>query len=123
MTTPSSNILAKAFRLIGTQTIQYERYEARAVNDIGLYTSSYADPVPLRASVQAVPKNDYQALNLDFNKEYVHIFCEVLAQDIGRDRSSDRFTYGGRLFQVLSSTNWHSQDGWVECLCVRIGEE
>lgn len=117
------SILADAMALIGTQTIQYERYESRAVNDIGLYTTSYADAVPLRASVQAVPKNDYQALNLDFNKEYVRIFFEELAQDIGRDRSSDRFTYGGRVFQVLSSTNWYSQDGWVECLCVRIGEE
>ncbi|WP_197335302.1 phage collar protein [Ralstonia solanacearum] len=63
---PGSNLLGLALSVIGKQRVEYFRYIGRKTNDIGDDVSVYADPVPMFGSVQAVDRNMYQYLGLDF---------------------------------------------------------
>lgn len=118
---PGSNILNMAMSVIATQAVDYYAYAYRTVNDIGLDVAGYQDPVTIYGSVQAVPRSVYQERGLDLQKNYVNFFVRSDAIDLHRDTSGDQFRYSGKVFQLISTTNWYGQDGWVEVLCVEIG--
>ena len=119
--TPGSNLLQEAFSCIGTSTIQYLADNGRNVNDVGQWVSTYAPPINIEASVQAVARSTYVELGLDLQKNYTNIFFQKDAIDLSRDATGDRvILLDGRMYQLESLTDWYLQDGWVECLCVQV---
>lgn len=121
MSTPGSNLLRRAARLIKLQPVGYFMWLSRSLNPVKQWISVFAPSVSIRGSVQAVPRNKYEFLGLDFQRDYVNLFAAKDIQDIDRDRTGDQFTYAGKLYQIESQTDWYMQDGWVECLAVKIG--
>lgn len=119
---PGSNILNMAMSVIAKENVAYYRYDARAVNSIGMLETSYKPTCVFQGSVQAVPHSQYQNLGLDFNKSYVKVYAPKNALDVTRDISGDQIAWNGRRYQCLSKTDWYGQDGWMEMLCVDIGE-
>lgn len=120
---PGANILGMALSVIAPQTVQYRRYLSRATNAAGLDVSAYADPVPVRGSIQPVPRSRYEVMGLDFAKTYWTLRAPLAALGVARDASGDQVIYDGKLLQVESATDWHDLDGWSEALCVEIGNE
>jgi len=118
---PSSNILAQALTVIHPMPVKYFQFTGRGVNDIGLDVSTYADPITVYGSVQAVNRSVYENLGLDWQKNYVNLFMKRLITDINRNQSGDQIEWMGRRFECKSETNWYNIDGWVEVLCVDIG--
>jgi len=114
------NILAQAMTLIPSQSCSYYKFEARTLNDIGLWTSTYEDPIAIKASIQAVNRSVYEANGLDFNKKYVTIFSQTPFTDIDRDISSDKVTYGNETYQLLNRMDWQGYDGWNYIMGVKI---
>ena len=110
-----------AMSAIATQTVDYYAYAYRIVNELGLDVAGYQDPIKIEGSVQAVPRSVYQERGLDLQKNYVNFFVRADAIDLHRDTSGDQFRYCGKVYQLVSNTNWYGQDGWVEVLCVEIG--
>jgi len=121
MRIPGGNLFTMASRLIAQQVVQYSRWASRTPNDVGQDVDTYAEAVPMSGSVQAVPRALYQALGLDFTKSYVTFTTPNDIQDLGRDRTGDKFTYFGRTYFVESETDWHDIDGWTQALCVDVG--
>jgi hypothetical protein len=117
---PGSNLLGLALSVIGKQRVEYFRYIGRKINDIGDDISIYADPAPMLGSVQAVDRNMYQYLGLDFQKRYVRFYACADLQDIARDRSSDQIEWAGYRYQLLSDVDWFNVDGWDGALCVQL---
>lgn len=119
MSTPGSNILNKAFRLIARQSVAYYAYAGRSTNSYGVDVPVYMPPVEIRGSLQAVPQNYYVTLGLDFQKTYVMFYCPKMLMDIQRDVSGDIIQYGTSVYSVESLTDWFNIDGWVQALAVR----
>lgn len=118
---PGSNILLQAMRLIKPTTVQYFRTTGRTQNTARQWVPSFADPIALQASVQAVNRASYENLGLDFQKNYIKIFAAIDAVDIERDSSGDRFIFNGRFYQMDSQNSWFAIDGWMSCLAIDVG--
>lgn len=115
-----SNILNQALRLIGKQTIQYYAFNSRSTNDIGYDVSEYADPVDAKGSFQPIPRNLYQQMGLDFQRNYANVFLPQSMVDVERDVSGDKVGFNGKIYQCLSATPWAAIDGWTEMLVVQV---
>lgn len=120
---PGSNILNMALSVIAKTTVQYYEAVARPLNNIGQNFTQYAPAVNIIGSFQPVPRALYMTLGLDFQKTYFRLFTSNNVVDIGRDVSSDQISFQGRRYQCESSTPWFGLDGWVEVLCIDIGEQ
>jgi hypothetical protein len=118
---PGANLFVQAIRLITPTQIPYLKFLSRGKNAALQYTPVFADPVMITASVQAVNRNKYQELGLDFQKRYIKIFTQTDIIDLARDTSGDRVIFNGRLFELNSETDWFAMDGWSSCLAVDIG--
>ena len=120
MTTPGSNILNRAFRLIKTQTVQYYRFLSRVEQINGQDLATYATPIYLKASVQPVSRNLIQFYGLDFQRHYVNVYIARQTLDIDRDVSGDQLSFRDARYQILSRTAWAQIDGWDALLCVQV---
>lgn len=121
MGVPGSNLLRQAGRAIKFTGIKYVKFNGRVQNAARQYINEYDDPKPLRASVQAVSRDQYQDLGLDFQKNYIKIWASANLIDLARDYSGDHFLYGGRKYQLINQTPWNLEDGWASALAIDIG--
>lgn len=121
MNVPGSDILALALSVLGTDSVQYYSFVSRAVNAIGYEEATYAEPVAVEGSVQALPRSEFEKLGLDLAKEYVYFFASLDMQNAGRDRANDYLGWDGSRWDIVNVTSWYAVDGWAQVLAVRIG--
>ena len=119
---PGSNILNAALTVIAATPVTYYVNTGRVTNEIGQDVASFAAPITVYGSLQAVPRDKYEYMGLDLQKNYVYFYTSKTVTDLQRDKSGDRFEYNGHLFQCESETDWHFIDGWCSVLCVNITE-
>lgn len=118
---PGSNLLDEAFGLIDTVEIQWLPYVDRVLNDARQWVTTYGQPQPIEASVQAVDRQTYVDLGLDFQKDYLQVYACVDSTDVDRDQTGDRFILpDGRVYQIESELPWFMMDGWTGSLCVKV---
>ena len=120
MQIPGSNLLSLANRLIAQQILQYAQYQTRAVNSVGVWNTTYNQPVQILGNIQPVPRQRYENMGLDFQKNYAIIYVQKNVIDIDRNVAGDQFTYNGIIYEAISKTNWFAQDDWVGVLCVAV---
>ncbi len=118
---PGSNLLNMAFTLIAKQTVSYYQYTSRAPNAVGQDITTYAAPVSLAGSFQAVPRKLYELYGLDLQKSYYTFYASSNLLDIARNVSGDQIVYNSRRYQIESANDWFAMDGWKGVLCVDIG--
>lgn len=114
------NVLAVALGVIARQPVHLLRFAGNVRQPTGVDLPTYATPVAILGSVQAVPRTNYEALGLDFGKDYVNLYTTVLVRAIERDGSGDVFAYAGRYYHAQDRTDWMAQDGWNDVLAVQI---
>lgn len=122
MRVPGSNLLSIAMRVLTPQPVQWRAYVSRAPNGRGILVDTYTDAVTIESSVsvQPIPRNLYQALGLDFAKEYWTLWVQPDVQVLKRDVTGDLVIYEGLLLKCESDTNWRSADGWRKIQAVRV---
>ncbi len=120
MLIPGSNLLAIANRVIAQQTLLYKQFAGRIANNTGVWVATYAATVTIQGNIQPVPRNRYENMGLDFQKNYAEIFVQKNVIDIARDVTGDQFAYNGRIFEAQSRTDWFGQDSWDQVLCVEV---
>lgn len=124
MSVPGSNLLLEALDVIASQPVQYLQFTGNTTTGAGREIPSFAAEVPvLIGSVQAVPRNRYQFLGLDLEKDYVTWFVPQNVVGVERDSAGDRIKYAGKLWQLQSTNSWFAQDGWLSITCVAIGPD
>lgn len=116
------NLLSTVLQVLPSNgVVQYLQFQGNATNNAGYDVPSFSAPLDIpQSQVQAIPRNIYGFLNLDYQKDYVNWFVPREVFGLGRDYSGDRMTYGDQLYQCVSATDWSAQDGWVQMLCVNI---
>lgn len=118
---PGQNLLNMCLTLIAKQSVTYYRFLSRTANSVGQDITTYASPVTIYGSFQAVPRNLYMQLGLDLQKDYSTFYTSNDVLDITRDVSGDQLVYDGRRYQVESNNDWFTQDGWKGILVVDLG--
>jgi len=121
MIVPGSDILDIALSVIEPQQAQLLRNIGRVLNSSGLYIPQYSAPESVSGSIQAVKRNKYEALGLDFQKSYVMVYFTTQVQDLKRGTGGDLMVWQGRRWQFVSETDWHPQDHWSGILAIDIG--
>ena len=123
MSTPGSNTLAMALSVLGRTAVSYFKYAGRTTNAGGVMLTTYSAAVVIaQGSVQAVNKQKYEALGLDFEKTYISWHVPNLAAiDLARDVSGDVIETLGRRWQLIGSNDWLLIDGWKSLMAVDIG--
>lgn len=117
---PGSNLLNQALSVIQKQSFGYLKFLTRSTNDIGVDVPTYESEKTLTGSVQAVPRNLYQHLGLDWKKNYIMIYSSDDITGIQRDTSGDKVLFAGKTFLVESENDWKPIDGWSGVLCVEV---
>ncbi len=117
---PGSNLLDEALTVIAGTTIQYYAFDSVTTNDIGYDVVTYATPVPINASVQAVPREVYGDMGLDFSKQYIAIWASQDFGVLGRDRPSDQVGFNGSRYEIMEESAWHPIDGWDSILAIKV---
>lgn len=117
---PGSNLFRQAIRLIAPMEIQYLKFLGRTQNQVRVWVSNYAPAVPIWASVQAVQRSSYNALGLDFQKNYIKIFADVDVVDLQRDSAGDQYIYNSKIYQIEDQTSWFVMDGWASVMAVEV---
>lgn len=120
---PGANVLRQALTVIRADTVQYYRFIGRTTNPIGLDVSTYAASVDIEASVQAVPRSQYQRLGLDYVKRYIALWSVSDINDLSRGSSGDQLGYNGRRYELINEEDWTLIDGWNGTLAVEVGAE
>lgn len=113
------NLYATAVQLIGKSDYTYFAAGAITKDPRGFAVPTFAAGVPLRDSIQAVPRSAYKALGLDFDRKYVVIYTDNDLLVTERGTSGDQIEYNGARFQLVSDTDWRPMDGWRGVLAVR----
>lgn len=120
MNVPGSNLLGLALRAIRPQILQHRAFVSRAVNGAGEYVSTFAAPVDITGSMQAVNKKLYQALGLHLSKNYSTLYTSASVNATERDREGDLILWNGKTWQCESDQDWGAVDGWRKFLCVEV---
>jgi hypothetical protein len=123
MNVPGSNLLNQALRVISPSMVKYYKNTGQITNDQGLVVASYAPPVSVKGSVQAVPKSRYEAYGLDFSKNYVTFYASRMMIDLQRAKSGDKFEFAKKVFVVQDKTDWFAIDGWSGVIAVETEEQ
>ena len=123
MSTPGSNTLAMAMSVLGRTPVSYFKFSGRTTNAGGVMLTTYSSAVTISSgSVQAISKQKYEALGLDWEKSYISWYVPNLdAVDLARDVSGDVIEVLGRRWQLMGSNNWLLIDGWKSLVAVDIG--
>jgi len=121
MIIPGSNLLNIALGVIGTQSVLWRQATGRTENRLGQWITAYADPVPVKGSMQSVDRMKYQTLGLDLAKSYYNLYISQPIEGIARGESPDLIDYNGRRHEVVNVLDWSPQDGWRGVMVVDVG--
>jgi hypothetical protein len=117
---PGANLLRMALTAIAPQTVEYYAYTSRTLNAVGMYVTTFAEPVDVQGSFQPVPRALYQQLGLDFTKNYAMFYATQQLGDVTRDRTGDQLAFNGKRWQIEAANDWHAVDGWNGVLCIEV---
>ena len=120
MAVPGSNLLTAALELICPEPFQLYRYQGKTTNDIGYDVRTYAAPITIRGSIQAVDRAYYAEQGLDFNKRHIQVWTETEVEDLYRARSGDQIAWEGQRWEVLNESDWFPIDGWNSFVAVQV---
>lgn len=123
MPIPGTNLYNQATQLITKQPYTYYQFTGRVSDDRGRQQAAYAAGVDFSDSIQAVARELYVELGLDWQKYYVKIFTNQDIFVVERDISGDQIAFNSDRYQLLASTDWRPQDGWREIIAARLVTE
>jgi len=123
MSVPGSNLLAQALTALGKQAVDWRAYQGKTTRADGQQVATFAAPVTLYGSWQAVTSADKAAYGLTLSMDYAVFYASNLFQNAVRDEAPDQFTYAGRRWSVIARTGWFVMDGWDSVLVIDIGPE
>lgn len=115
------NLFSIAASVIPQQTVQWLRFESREQDARGRWINTYADPVPVTGSFQAMDAKTVKEMGLDVGNKYCSLHTSHDLRDTQRGEAPDRVQYAGQTYEVIGEPgDWFEQDGWKHLHLVRI---
>lgn len=120
MSVPGLNLLSIAGLSIAFQSVQWEQFAYRELDERGVWVNRYEDPVIIRGSWQPVDAKTIKELGFDTARIYRNFYTSHPIRSVNRDQSPDLIHYEGWVYEVVSVTDWYRQDGWRAVMCVGV---
>lgn len=114
------NLLNVAASVIPQQTVQWTRWVSREQDARGRWVDTYAEPVDVTGSFQAVEARTAKEMGFDTDKKYASLHTSHDMRDAQRGTAPDRITYGGETYDLVGDNDWFAQDGWKQLYMVRV---
>ena len=122
------NILKQALSVIGTQTVKIRIAAGSTINDAGVPTVAYAEPIVVSGSGQPgivssfggknISERDYKDMGLDWTRSYITVWIPDVGLSVIHDKkSADTVEFNRRIFNVIQCADWELQNGWKRCYC------
>lgn len=123
-----NNILKSALSIIGSHTVKVRIATGVSVNDAGVPTVTYSEPIVVSGSVQPgivssfggknISEKDYKDMGLDWTRSYITVWIPDVGLNVIHDKkSADTVEFNGRIFNVIQCADWELQNGWKRCYC------
>lgn len=120
---PGIDLLNTVLQVLGTQTVIYYQNTGVTIGTSGNTVPQYAAAVTVtECSFQPMPKRLYANYGFEFNEEIFSWYVSQTVIDVQRNKAGDRVDFDGSKYNVQSITPWQAIDGWVEAICIRIGD-
>ena len=119
---PGSNLLLKVQQLIKPTTVMFYKFNKRVRGEAGMMVNKFDEPVEIIANVQAVPRNLYARMGLDYNKRYIKIWASEDLQDLARDRAPDEIEWNNKRYVLLNEEDWTAIDNWNAALAIEVSD-
>ena len=123
MTLLRKNLLNKALKLIPSENYLYYQFKEDEINELGIKTPAYYNPVLIKGSVQSVENSLYQQLGLSQEKNYKIFYGAKSINGNATQNQPDKFLYDGKIYETVKITNWFNYDGWSGVLTVEKKDE
>lgn len=114
------NLLNLALTVIPKQIVQWYTQAGNTVLPNAQKVSVFAAPVDVVGSFQPVPRNMYEQLGLELNKEYVNFYTSTAMADLSRIKAGDEFVFVDDRYKVMSKTEWMKVNGWNGEMAVKL---
>lgn len=119
------NLLNLALPIIHTVTekvtgiFKFRSLFEETVNRIGVKVPTYGGWSTCQGEVQPVERSRYEALGLDWSKNYINAWGSVVVSSVTEVKQPDQILWGGKLWNVTSVNEWNPQNGWVNVTAVQ----
>jgi len=123
MSVPGSNLYKTATQIISKSNYTLFNDVSRTLDARGIWVTSYGAGIPLRDSIQAIPRSIYAQIGLDFDKYYIMIYTDNPLLVVERGTSGDQIVFNNSRFQLLDNTDWVPMDGWSGVVAVLLQPE
>lgn len=120
MNIPGSNLLNMALNFVANQQVEYLAFDENKTMPDGSKAPSFKEPIVMRGSFQPVNSMSKQYLGLELNENYANLYICANLLSIKRNKASDRIRFNGKLYQIVSETDWYQIDGWKEVLMIEV---
>lgn len=101
-----------------TGIFQVRSCDGETINDIGVPVPSYGEWLGCNGTVQPVKRDRYEALGLDWSKNYINIWGSVIMHTIGDKKQPDQVKWRDRIWNVITINEWNPHNGWVNATAV-----
>lgn len=116
------NLLNLALGVIGGEEATWKKFVGRTQDGRGKWISEY-ESFPVFGSWQPVSDRRIKELALDMNKRYRTFWSSNPMEGVNRGTAPDQIIYMGEVFEITGGPGWYDQNGWVEIICVGVGNE
>lgn len=114
------NLLNKALTLIPGQYGLLYQFTGNTDNGRGQKVSTFAAPITVYGSFQAVPRNLYERMGLEFKNVYYMLFTSDEGKGLARGERGDQLEIIGKRFQIQAEGGWKPIDGWGGLLMIEV---
>lgn len=118
------NLLNLALPLINTVidassgNFKVRSMSTETVNDIGVPVPTYGGWSSCQGAVQPIARSRYEALGLDFSKNYINAWGSIVMSTVTETSQPDQILWRGKLWNITTITEWNPQDGWMNVTAV-----
>jgi len=101
-----------------TGVFQFRTLVGQEINEIGIPVPTYGPWYTCHGTVQPVNRSRYEALGLDWSKNYINAWGSVMMHTVGEHEQPDQILWRDRLWLVTAVTEWKPHNGWVNVTAV-----
>ena len=115
-----NNLLNVALGALPKTTVQWSAFVSMGEDNQGRPVPTFAAPVPITGSWQAVDAARMVQLGLNVTSVYRIFYVSKPVEGVARGTAPDRIEHNGELYDVLPNADWYAIIGWRSFLCVRL---
>jgi hypothetical protein len=124
-------LLKKALNIVPRVSFEYRVAQSRTTNEIGNTITTYSDWMTAYGSVQpgltfsfnargvSNPIEIAKKIGLDISKEIITVYAKGLnLSNVHAEETPDQIRYQGKIYNIVSVSNWYHYDNWKSLICV-----